>query len=333
MTKQKSLSIAAAVLFVTVLLSTLSGCGNSQDTKISKSDFVLNTVATVTLYGETDETLLDECFELCRHYEALLSRTNENSEIYKLNTRQISEVSDETAELIERGLEYGAISGGKFDITVEPLSALWNFTSDTPSVPSEEEIIKAKAKLDYTAVSVSGNTVSFSSDYTRLDLGAIAKGYIADKLKELLVSRGVKRAIINLGGNVLCIGGKTDTEDFTIGIQYPFGEGSIASVNLRDLSVVTSGTYERYFKENGKLYHHILDPDTGYPVDNDLLSVTIIGANSCDCDALSTTCFVLGRQAGTELIESMDGYYAIFITNDYKLYYTKGAKAALNIKT
>lgn len=333
MTKQKSLSFTAAIVAVSVLFSALSGCSSSQDTKISKSDFVLNTVATVTLYGETDETIIDDCFELCRYYEALLSRTDENSEIYKLNSREISEVSDETAEVIKRGLEYGALSNGKFDITIEPLSALWNFTSDTPSVPSEEDILEAKAKLDYTAVSVLGNTVSFSKDYTRLDLGAIAKGYIADKLKELLVSRGVERAIVNLGGNVLCIGGKTETENFTVGIQYPFGEGSIASVSVRDLSVVTSGTYERYFEENGKLYHHILDPDTGYPVENDLLSVTIIGASSCDCDALSTTCFLLGRQAGTELIESMDGYYAIFVTDDYKLYFTEGAQSALNIQS
>lgn len=333
MKRQMLLLYIALVVTTALLFSALSGCGASQGTKISKSDFVLNTVATITLYGETDEALIDECFELCRHYEALFSRTDENSEVYKLNTRQISEVSDDTAEVIKRGLEYGALSDGKFDITVEPLSALWNFTSDTPSVPSEEDIINARNKLDYTAVSVSGSTVSFNNDYTRLDLGAIAKGYIADKVKELLISKGVKRAIVNLGGNVLCIGGKTDTEDFTIGIQYPFGEGSIASVSVRDMSVVTSGTYERYFEENGKLYHHILDPDTGYPAENGLLSVTIIGPNSCDCDALSTTCFVLGRTAGTALIESRDGYYAIFVTGDYKLYYTSGAQAALDIET
>lgn len=333
MISQKRYAQLAPILIFAMLLTIFSGCGASQSTKISKSDFVLNTVATITLYGEADESLIDECFDLCRYYEAMLSRTDENSEIYKLNTRQISEVSDETAELIAKSLEYGAISNGKFDITIEPLSALWNFTSDTPSVPSAEEISEAQSKVDYTAVSVSGNTVTFANDYARLDLGAIAKGYIADKVKELLVSRGVKRALINLGGNVLCIGGKTDASGFTIGIQYPFGEGSIASVSISDLSVVTSGTYERYFEENGTLYHHILNPETGYPVDNKLLSVTIIGANSCDCDALSTTCFVLGKEAGTKLIESMDGYYAIFITDDYQLYFTEGAQATLNIQS
>ena len=332
MISQKRYAQTASILIFAMLLTIFSGCGASQSTKISKSDFVLNTVATITLYGEADESLIDECFDLCRYYEALLSRTDENSEIYKLNTRQISEVSDETAELIAKSLEYGAISNGKFDITIEPLSALWNFTSDTPSVPSAEEISEAQSKVDYTTVSVSGNTVTFANDYARLDLGAIAKGYIADKVKELLVSRGVTKAIINLGGNILCIGGKSDTDGFVIGIQYPFDEGSIASVSVRDLSVVTSGTYERYFEQNGVLYHHILNPETGYPVESDLLSVTIVGENSCACDALSTTCFALGKASATALIESMEGYYAIFVTSDYKLWFTKGAEEALLIK-
>ncbi len=332
MLSRKQISFYVQILSIVIILTNLSACTGSQPQKISKSAFVLNTVATITLYDCTNETLIDECFDLCRRYEALFSRTDENSEIFKLNSREISEVSDETAEVISKGLEFGAISGGKFDITIEPLSSLWNFTADSPSVPSAAAIEEAKSHVDYKAVSVSGNTVTFANDYTRIDLGAIAKGYIADKMKDLLISRGVEKAIINLGGNVQCIGGKTDESGFEVGIQYPFGEGSIASVNVRDLSVVTSGTYERYFKENGKLYYHILNPETGYPYDSNLLSVSIIGANSATCDALSTTCFALGKTAGTELIECTDGYYAIFITDDYKLYFTKGAEEVLNIK-
>ncbi|MBP8640369.1 MAG: FAD:protein FMN transferase [Oscillospiraceae bacterium] len=332
MISQKRRIIIAQLLNIVILLTIFGGCSAAQGTKTSKSDFVLNTVATITIYGNSNEKIIDECFDLCRHYEALFSRTDENSEICKLNSREISEVSDETADLIIKGLYFGALSGGSFDIAIEPLSALWNFTADSPIVPSAEDIAEAQSHVDYRDVSVSGNTVSFATDYTRLDLGAIAKGYIADKVKELLVSRGVERAIINLGGNVLCIGGKTDTSGFEIGIQYPFSDGSIASVSVSDLSVVTSGTYERYFEEDGKLYHHILDPQTGYPVENNLLSVSIIGESSCTCDALSTSCFALGKEAGTALIESMDGYYAVFITDDYKLYFTEGAQEALDIK-
>ncbi len=320
-------------LVLVLLFTNFSACASSETGKITKNDFVLNTVATITLYDSNDETLINECFDLCRYYESLFSRTDENSEIYKLNHRETSEVSDETAELVNEGLYYSELSDGAFDITIAPLASLWNFASESPSVPSAEDIESAHEKVDYTSVTVSGNTVTFSNDYAAIDLGAIAKGYIADKVKELLVSHGIKKAIINLGGNVMCIGGKTATEGFKIGIQYPFKEGSIASVTVSDLSVVTSGIYERYFECDGTLYHHILNPKTGYPYDNGLLSVTIIGENSGVCDALSTSCFALGKDAGTALIEGLDGYYAIFITDDYKLWYTSGAKTALNVET
>lgn len=332
MAHHKSQIFLPFVIIITIMLTILCGCGSKNSEKISKSDFVLNTVATITLYDGGDEALIDECFELCRQYESLLSRTDENSEIYKLNRREITEVSDDAAELISEGLRFSELSGGAFDITIEPLSSLWNFTSDSPRVPASEDIEAAREKVDYRAVSISGNSVSFSNDDARLDLGAIAKGYIADKVKELLVSRGVTRAIVNLGGNVLCIGGKTDTEGFSIGIQYPFQSGSIASVTVSDLSVVTSGTYERCFKENGVLYHHILDPETGYPYDNGLLSVTIAGKSSTTCDALSTVCFSLGLDEGMKLIDNTDGYYAIFITDDYALHFTEGAEEALSAK-
>ena len=332
MVKKIQFKTLFSALFLILLFVSLSACSNTQVEKISKSDFVLNTVATITIYNSDDEALIDECFSLCRKYEALFSRTDSSSEIYKLNEREISEVSDETAELISEGLYYSKLSDGAFDITIEPLSELWNFSSDTPSVPSSADIEAAREKIDYSAVTVSGNTVTFANDYTCIDLGAIAKGYIADEIKALLVSRGVESAIINLGGNVLCIGAKPGSDCFNVGIQYPFHDGSIASVSVKDMSVVTSGTYERYFEEDGVLYHHILNPKTGCPFENGLLSVSIIGENSGECDALSTTCFALGKDAGLSLINGLDNYYAIFITDDYTLYYSDGAEAALDIK-
>lgn len=322
----------AFCLMILIFSIVFSGCADSQSKETAKSDFVLNTVATITVYGDCDESIIDESFALCRKYEALLSRTLESSEIYKLNRREISAVSDETAQLISKGLYYGQLSGGKFDITIEPLSVLWDFSSGSPSVPLENVIAEAKKYVDYTAVKVVGNRIAFSSNYTRLDLGAIAKGYIADRVRDYLASQGVSKATINLGGNVVCIGGKTADSGFTVGIQRPFGEGSIARVEISDLSVVTSGTYERYFEENGKLYHHILNPKTGYPIENGLLSVTIVGADSCACDALSTTCFALGLKAGLELINSTPNTYAIFVTDDYKLHFSNDAETVLNIK-
>ncbi|MGI5984503.1 MAG: FAD:protein FMN transferase [Oscillospiraceae bacterium] len=331
MIKQNRQFSPVFLLILMLFLSNLCSCSPIKSGKVSKSDFVLNTTATITIYDKKDEKLIDDCFNLCRKYESLLSRTIEDSEISLLNSRKTSLVSDETAELISQGLYFSRLSGGSFDITIEPLSSLWNFSAKSPSLPSEDEIDEAKSRIGYEAVTVTGNTVTFENEYTRLDLGAIAKGYVADKVKDYLVSQGVERAIINLGGNVQCIGGKTDKSGFEVGIQRPFDSGSIAGVSISDMSVVTSGTYERYFVENGKSYHHILDPKTGYPFENGLLSVTIIGKSSSYCDALSTACFALGKEEGMELINDMDGYYAIFITDDYKLHLSNGAETALKI--
>jgi thiamine biosynthesis lipoprotein len=168
-----------------------------------------------------------------------------------------------------------------------------------------------------------------------IDLGAIAKGYIADKIKEYLISNDVNSALIYLGGNVLCIGEK-DTGAFKIGIEKPFdADGNPAAVvSVSDTSIVTSGTYERYFEKDGNFYHHILDKNTGYPIENDLTAVTIITPVSADADALSTTCFSLGLEKGMELLESLDYADGFFITKDEECHYTKGfeEKYQLTIK-
>ena len=176
--------------------------------------------------------------------------------------------------------------------------------------------------MDYRNVQVEGNTVTLKDPNSAIDLGGIAKGYIADKLKEYLESEGIKHAIINLGGNVLTLGGKLNGEPFRIGIQKPFDESGapITSVEATDLSVVSSGNYERYFEVDGKIYHHILNPKTGMPYDNHLYGVTILSKTSVDGDALSTVCYSLGLEKGMELIKSLDGVEALFITDDYKLH-------------
>ena len=327
---------AAALAVLLALCAQLCACGTTQPEKTSKTAFVLDTSCTVTIYGgdaAENETLLTGCFDLCTKYEDLLSTTRETSDIYKLNRRETTTVSAETAALLQKGLDYGALTDGAFDITIQPLSSLWNFDAATHVVPAAADIAAAAAKVNYKNVTVSGTSVSFADDTTQLDLGGIAKGYIADRVAAYLRENGVSHAIVNLGGNALCVGGKTDTEDFAVGIEKPFDSASvIASVQARDLSVVTSGVYERYFYQDGKLYHHLLDPKTGYPFDNGLLSVSIIGPNSCDCDALSTSCFALGLDGGLALIAKQTGYYAIFVTDDYQLHFSDGAKTALKIQ-
>ena len=185
-------------------------------TPISAQEIHLNTLVTVTLYGTDRTELLDGAFALCDHYEKLFSRTLPESEIYRLNHGEISEVSPETSELIQIGLSYGELSEGAFDISIEPVSSLWDFTSEDAVIPDEKELAEAVALVDYRKVHVNGNTVTFDTPGMGLDLGAIAKGYIADRIKEYLKKEGVEHALINLGGNVLCLGDKPEGTAFRI---------------------------------------------------------------------------------------------------------------------
>ena len=217
------------------------------------------------------------------------------------------------------------------------MSRLWDFNTDTPDVPDSSAITDALAYVDYTKVSLSTDNdgthhISIPDGYC-LDLGAIAKGYIADKIKAYLIDNGVERAIINLGGNVLCIGQKRNGSDFNIAVKKPFTETGeyMEVIHINDYSVVSSGTYERYFySDDGTFYHHILNPATGYPYDNNLCDVTIISSESTVGDCLSTTCFVLGLDDGMKLINSLEGIEAVFMTNDGSKYYSDNAKAYIN---
>lgn len=310
----------------------LTGCKAASRGPISRSSFLLNTFVTVTLYSGGDEEVLDGAMDLCAWYEGLLSKTIETSEVYQMNHRKPGEreftVSEETAEVLKKGLYYSALSEGVFDITIEPLSSLWDFTAEDPVVPSEEEIQEALPRVGYENVSVSGNQVVFANDETTIDLGAIAKGYIADRIKDYLKEEKVESAVINLGGNVLCLGERPDGTPFQIGLQKPFASHTetVGVAGVRDLSVVSSGVYERHFIKDGVNYHHILDPSTGYPYENGLVQVTILSPQSVDGDGLSTTAFALGLEKGTELLESMEDVYGIFITEDGELHFTEGAE-------
>lgn len=286
----------------------------------------LDTFIEIKIYDAVDEAVLDHCFEIIEEYEDRLSRTLPGTEIYRLNEEGTVTVEDDVKELLEKGLYYSELSGGVFDITVEPITSQWDFKAEEPSVPDAEVLAQAVKHVDYHNLVLDGNQVSLTDPESGVDLGAIAKGYIADRVKEYLVSEGVTSAIINLGGNVLCVGKKPDGSTFNVGLQYPFGARSdlIALVQIDDFSVVTSGIDQRNFTVDGKLYHHILDTSTGFPCENNLLSVTIISEKSVDGDGLSTSCFALGLEKGMELIDSIDGIYAVFVTDDYEIHYSKG---------
>ncbi len=268
--------------------------------------------------------------EIASIKEIIESEKSEKNEIeYELSkngqiTFQITEMME---EILRKGLEYSKESEGGFDITIEPVTSLWDFKSEKKEVPTKEAIKKALSYVDCEKISLQEGSLCFLMPGMGIDLGGIAKGFIADDLKKYLEEQGVKGGLINLGGNVLCVGEKEGGEPFYVGVQQPFAQRNqtVAVVAVQDISVVSSGIYERYFEtEDGKLYHHIINPKTGYSYENDLLGVTILSEKSADGDGLSTTCFALGREKGIAYINSLEGVYAMFITKDEKLWYSDG---------
>ena len=335
MKKITTLKRSVTVILIFSLL--LQGCAKiSAPKNITRSGFFFDTLINITIYDTDDEALLDECFEMCGRYEKLLSMTVSGSDIYRINeagTEPVS-VSDDTVILLKEAFKYHDISEGMLDITVAPLSALWTDARSDMTPPNEEDILELLPHVDLVEISVDAdaNTVSKEDPAAMLDTGALAKGYIADRLKEFLTQKGVHSAIISLGGNIVTIGSKPDGSQFRIGIKKPFGQADEAAAALKvsDMSVVTSGIYERCFTYDARLYHHILDPNTGYPCDTDLSSATIIGSSSLEGDALSTICLLYGLDKAVELINNTPGTEAVFITRDDKIHYTGGAESYID---
>lgn len=321
----------------------MGGCSPSSE-PLSQSDFLLDTFVTVTIYDRPglfqsqsrNQEILEGCIDLCRSYDQLFSKTREGSQIYEINHREPGtrsmELEEDTARMLEKGLEYSRISQGTFDITIQPLSSLWDFKSPNPQVPDEQELEQAAEQVDYRNISIQGNQIIFANDQVQVDPGAIAKGYIADRMKEYLQEQDISSAVINLGGNVLCLGVKPDGEPFKIGVQKPFSQTAetIGILNIEGMSVVSSGVYERHFEKDGVNYHHLLDPATGWPWQNGLTQVTILSEESVDGDGLSTVCFGLGLEKGMELLESMDGVYGIFVTEEGQAYASPGTEAFID---
>lgn len=312
-----------------LLVFSLTACGffNTKNSeKFTETDFFLDTVVSVTVYSEEDAEVIPDCFRLCAEYEKIFSRTDPESELYALNERDSMTVSEHLLEVLESALTYCEISDGRFDLSMGAVSSLYNFSSESPRLPSPDELEEAMSHTGYEKIIIDGSTVTLTDPEAVIDLGAIAKGYIADRIAELLRSQGVESAIIDLGGNIVCLGSKPDGSNFKVGIQYPYKDSSqyITTASLSDMSVVTSGVYQRYFEKDGIRYHHILDPDTGRSIDNGLISVSIIGERSTDCDALSTTVFAMGLTQGMELINSLENTYAVFITEDMEIHFSEG---------
>ena len=321
-------------LFLCLLLL-LTACGkppapspSAEVTKQSRVVFYFDTVVTMTVYT-ADESVLTAAEEECLRYEKLLSKTVEGSDVWNINhaNGQRVPVSEETRWLLEQALEFSRLSDGKFDITIAPCVDLWDFTGENVGIlPDAEALAEAAAKVDWTKIDINDEGVLLPAGMS-IDLGAIAKGYISDCIARFLMDRGVESGFLNFGGNVRTIGSKPDGTSWRIGIQDPEGvrdQSIVGVVTLIGDSVVTSGIYERGFWVDDVCYHHILDTETGWSVQNELAGISIVAKDACTGDALSTTVFAMGLHDGMAFIENLDGVEAIFVTRDGMVTCTSG---------
>ena len=317
-------AVLAAAVFLMITL--ITGCAGNTET-VSKTALKLDTVVTITLYGESNPEIIDSAFLEIDRLEALMDVNNKASDIYRLakNAGEWVSISDETAEVLRMAGEYYTVSGGYFDITAAPLVELWNVNGGG-YLPTESEISAAAALVDGSALEVDGNSARLARNGMKADLGGIAKGYIADKVKEHLISLGVEHAVIDLGGNILLIGYKPDGSKYSVGVKNPLDKDGelLCIVEGCDETMVSSGIYERYFEQGGKKYHHIIDPFTGAPSESDLAGVTVISKNSARADALSTICLLLGSEAAINLVENTADAEAIFVSRSGEIYKTSG---------
>ncbi len=324
------------MMILFLILSMTAGCelvASCED--VSSHVFVMGTVFEVRAIGNDVQPALTKAEELLYDCDQLISWRQDGSLTYAFNQTHEQDMTTIDA-MIAEALQISEDSEGAFDMTVLPLSEVWDFDRfgeadfdpESASVPDAALIEEALAKVDYRKLSYDPGThmLSTEDNDVQIELGAIGKGYAADKAMALLKDEGVTGAMINAGSTISVTGHKSDGSDFHVAVRNPRGEADdyIGVLSLTDLSIATSGDYERYFEENGVRYHHILDPKTGYPADSGLIQVTIICDSGMLADALSTACFVLGLDKGMALAESY-GAMALMVDQDRQVWYNNGA--------
>lgn len=323
----------------------LVACGKNQSsglpvikTPLTRSESLLHTVVQLSIYHEEQEEVMDEAVSYIKEMESLLSTNLEGADVYRINQaagKEAVEVDERTFEVIETAIDMSKESQGLFDISIGAVSNLWKIGDEDARKPSDEEIKAALPFINYKDITLDKEKKTvFIKDGMALELGAISKGYIADKVRELFASKGITTAIINLGGNVVVMGDSPTTQNgWNVGVQDPdqVRGSTVGSVPGTHDSVVTSGIYERYLEVDGVKYHHILDPKTGYPVENDISGVTVFSKTSIQGDALSTTLFLLGVEKGLDFINQIDGVEAVFIDREQGVHLSDGLKESFEL--
>jgi len=321
--------IYIAVLVVAMMLT---GCiNNNTESEISDTRFIMGTVVTIQLFDIEDETLITESFNKISEIENLISLNIESSELNGINNHAGQgpyKISANTYYVIEEAIKYSVLSKGKFDISMEPVISLWKIGTKEAAVPDREELLTKLNKVGYEQIILDevNQTVELLEG-VKLDLGSIGKGFAADIVAKYLRGEGVKKAIINLGGNILVIGEKAKGIPYRVGLQNPYEKRNeyFAVVEVADKTVVTSGIYERNFTKDNILYHHILSTKDGYPVDNGVVCVTVVADASIDADALSTVLFLEGIEKGLKLANSIEGIECIYVDENSKFFLSEHA--------
>jgi len=318
--------IAALPLFASVLLL-LTACASPSATRTA---FAMDTAVTLTAYGAAAEQAMDAALAILFEAEGLWSTTLPDSTVSRLNRDGTAVLDARTAELLACALGFAARTDGAFDPTVCPMVRAWGFTTGAYRVPDPAELADLRARGNYRDVMLAGGVATLGSGMA-LDFGAIAKGYSADVMADVMRSRGVTSGLISLGGNVRALGAKPDGSPWRVGIRDPERPDRLVGVvSVRDLSVVTSGGYERFFVRDGMRYHHILDPGTGEPARSGLLSVTVISPDGALADALSTALFVMGLDRGLAFWREERDFEAIFVTEGGEIIATPGLEGVLS---
>lgn len=323
------------IIFIMVIFY-ITGCKNksvyiSDDTKYEKDFFAMDTYMSFTAYGKNAEEGLEKAIKRVNEIEKVFSVTDKNSEVSAVNNRteNMVEVSYELMDMLEHALKISQNTRGAFDISIYPVLQAWGFTTGEYHVPAEEEIKSLLEKTGYDKIQTDGseNKVTLQEGM-KIDFGGIAKGYSGDEAVHVLKEYGVESAVLSLGGNIQALGSKPDGSTWNIAVRNPDDTDSYMGVlKIRDKAVVTSGGYERFFEgDNGEIYWHILNPATGYPANQGLISVTIIGDCGRDCDALSTAMFVKGLDGAVEYWKEYGGFEAVFVTEKREMYITEGIK-------
>ena len=337
MRNQRKIIIAVSIV-ITLMLVLILGCSKKETIEpVKKTAYALDTICNITIYDKSSEAVFDKCFAALKVVESKMSVNIKNSEVSRINSNagyKFVKVSDDTYNVIKTGVSFGYLTNGKFDITVGPLVKLWGINTPKARVPAPIEIKLALPLINYKNVLFKDKekSIMLKNKGMSLDLGGIAKGFSGDVVEKVLKENGIKHAIIDLGGNILTVGSKPDGSFWRVGVQNPLSPRGdyLGIVSVKEKSVVTSGIYERFFIKNGKRYHHIMNTKTGYPVDNELASVSIVTDVSMNADALAKA-FCMGVKAGLSFIEKQKDAEAIFVTKDSKVYITPGLKDVFKV--